>query len=164
MVQGSYISHAEGKPDEVLRQGDVVSGGKDRNHWIENVGSDGASCATCHFHAGADSRTKHQLSPGLKGGNGVFDLTASGTRGPNNEVTPADYPFHQLDDINDRNSAVLFDTDDVTSSAGVHPTKFLNVAAGGKEWDLEVELRVYRDASNKNDFIETLWRYLRSSA
>jgi len=42
MVQGSYISHAEGKPDEVLRQGDVVSGGKDRNHWIENVGSETA--------------------------------------------------------------------------------------------------------------------------
>ena len=42
MVQGSYVSHAEGKPDEVLRQGDVVSGGKDRNHWIENVGSETA--------------------------------------------------------------------------------------------------------------------------
>jgi cytochrome c peroxidase len=28
---------------------------------------------------------------------------------------------------------VLFDTDDVTSSAGVHPTKFLSVTPGGKE-------------------------------
>ena len=42
MVQGSYISHAEGKPDEVLRAGDVVSGGKNRNHWIENKGSEPA--------------------------------------------------------------------------------------------------------------------------
>jgi LysR family transcriptional regulator, hypochlorite-specific transcription factor HypT len=38
------------------------------------------------------------------------------------------------------------------------------VPAGGKEWTLEVELRVYRDASNRNEFIDTLWRYLRSSA
>jgi len=38
------------------------------------------------------------------------------------------------------------------------------VPAGGKEWTLEVELRVYRDASNRNAFIDTLWRYLRSSA
>jgi len=38
------------------------------------------------------------------------------------------------------------------------------VPAGGKEWNLEVELRVYRDASNRNEFLDTLWRYLRSSA
>ena len=37
------------------------------------------------------------------------------------------------------------------------------VPGGGKEWELEVELRVYRDASNRNEFIDTLWRYLRSS-
>ena len=34
-------------PDEVLRQGDVVSGGKDRNHWIENVGSETAVALVC---------------------------------------------------------------------------------------------------------------------
>ena len=33
--------------------------------WEMQVGSDGVtSCATCHFHAGADSRTKNQLAPG----------------------------------------------------------------------------------------------------
>src|SRR4051794_37825415 len=32
----------------------------------DTQGSDGIqSCATCHFHAGADSRTTNQLSPGL---------------------------------------------------------------------------------------------------
>lgn len=101
--------------------------------WDQNVGSDGAACATCHFSAGADNRTKHQLSPGLKGGNEVFDVTATGTKGPNNSVTPGDYPFHRLADLNNRNSAVVFDTDDVHSSAGVDPTKFLSVAPGGKE-------------------------------
>ncbi len=34
--------------------------------WDMQVGSDGIqSCATCHFSAGADIRTKNQLSPGL---------------------------------------------------------------------------------------------------
>src|SRR5690348_15254925 len=32
----------------------------------EQVGSDGAACASCHFSAGADSRIQNQLSPGLK--------------------------------------------------------------------------------------------------
>jgi hypothetical protein len=34
--------------------------------WDERVGSDGISCASCHFHAGADTRITNQLSPGLK--------------------------------------------------------------------------------------------------
>src|SRR5881392_854499 len=34
--------------------------------WDMQVGSDGIqACASCHFHAGADSRTRNQLSPGL---------------------------------------------------------------------------------------------------
>src|SRR2546427_10799751 len=32
--------------------------------WDQQVGSDGQSCASCHFHAGADSRSKNQLDPG----------------------------------------------------------------------------------------------------
>src|SRR6478736_8056106 len=34
--------------------------------WDMQLGSDGVqSCASCHFHAGADNRSKHQISPGL---------------------------------------------------------------------------------------------------
>src|SRR5215212_7805865 len=34
--------------------------------WDMQIGSDGATaCASCHFSAGADSRSKNQLSPGL---------------------------------------------------------------------------------------------------
>jgi hypothetical protein len=47
--------------------------------WEQQAGSDGMACASCHFHAGADRRTKHQLSPGILGGNGKFDPLASGT-------------------------------------------------------------------------------------
>jgi cytochrome c peroxidase len=39
--------------------------------------------------------------------------------GPNYTLKKADYPFHQLANPADRNSAVLFDTDDITSSQGV---------------------------------------------
>jgi cytochrome c peroxidase len=33
--------------------------------WDVNAGSDGNSCASCHFHAGADPRLKNQLNPGF---------------------------------------------------------------------------------------------------
>jgi cytochrome c peroxidase len=32
--------------------------------WDTAVGSDGIACASCHFQAGADSRTKNQIFPG----------------------------------------------------------------------------------------------------
>ncbi|MFM7919583.1 MAG: DUF642 domain-containing protein, partial [Planctomycetaceae bacterium] len=36
--------------------------------WDMQVGSDGrTACATCHWHAGADIRTKHTLNPGAPG-------------------------------------------------------------------------------------------------
>ncbi|HYS64811.1 MAG TPA: LysR substrate-binding domain-containing protein [Paraburkholderia sp.] len=36
------------------------------------------------------------------------------------------------------------------------------VAAGGSAWSLDVELRAYRDATARNDFVDTLWRHLRA--
>src|SRR5438309_1016995 len=54
--------------------------------WDQQVGSDGQSCASCHFHAGADNRSKNQLSPGLKhtdpAERTIFDPTASRGGGP----------------------------------------------------------------------------------
>ena len=38
------------------------------------------------------------------------------------------------------------------------------VPAGQSSWNLEVELRVYRDASNRSEFLDTLWQHLRASA
>src|SRR5574340_1267686 len=38
-------------------------------YWDMQVGSDGVqACATCHFHAGADSRFRNQLNPDILGG------------------------------------------------------------------------------------------------
>ncbi|MBC8747436.1 MULTISPECIES: LysR substrate-binding domain-containing protein [Paraburkholderia] len=37
------------------------------------------------------------------------------------------------------------------------------VAAGRSEWQLELELRVYRDLTNRSELLDTLWRHLRAS-
>ncbi|HEY9673591.1 MAG TPA: cytochrome c peroxidase, partial [Waterburya sp.] len=76
--------------------------------WDMQIGSDGIqSCATCHFHAGADSRAKNQLSPGLLRVNA--DKSANPdktfqTGGANYQLTAGDFPFHKLNNPNDRTS------------------------------------------------------------
>jgi len=107
--------------------------------WDMQAGSDGQACASCHFHAGADNRKKNQLSPGLLNENGppeseTFNPTATGGGGPNYTLTEADYPFHRLADPLDRNSTVLFDSDDVTSSQGVFHAE-LNAIVPGASGD-----------------------------
>ncbi len=99
--------------------------------WDMQVGSDGQACATCHFHAGADNRTKNQISPGLKNVDPmlqeVFDPTFTGGGGPNYELTAEDYPFYHLEVPDERNfeeRVVLFETDDVVSSQGVFKAQF----------------------------------------
>jgi cytochrome c peroxidase len=127
--------------------------------WDMQVGSDSVACASCHFHAGADSRDKNQLSPGLL----IVDdpsrasdpdltfgdadgLTASGAQaGPNYTVVAGDYPFHKLEDPDDRQSCSdgddddgdglvdfddddCFDTNDATSSQGTFDGGFVSAA------------------------------------
>ena len=105
--------------------------------WDMQVGSDGIqSCASCHFHAGADSRSKNQLSPGLLLVNA--DKTPNpdktfNTGGANYQLKPEDYPFHKLADPNDRLSQVLADTNDVTSSQGVFNSEFVDVVPGSAQ-------------------------------
>jgi cytochrome c peroxidase len=91
--------------------------------WEMQASSDNSTaCASCHFHAGADNRVKNQLSPG---GGGVFDPVPSPNKGgPNYTLTAADFPFHQLSNVNDRDSNVVFDSDDVVGSAGVFPSDY----------------------------------------
>lgn len=102
--------------------------------WDMQVGSDGIqSCASCHFHAGADSRIKNQLNPGL------LRVNTNGTPnedrrvdlgGWNYTLQQGDYPFHKLVDPNNRNSTVLSDTNDITSSQGVTNAEFVDVVPG----------------------------------
>lgn len=91
--------------------------------WDMQLGTDGIqSCASCHFHAGADNRSKNQIAPK----NGKFDIGG----GPNYQLTAADYPFHKLADPNNKNSTVLSDKDDVAGSQGVFRTMFNDVVPG----------------------------------
>lgn len=115
--------------------------------WDMQVGSDGVqACASCHFNAGADSRTKNQLSPGLLDG----DTTFEAGKGANFQLATGDFPHHQLSNpilfstatltsgpIGDPNAMssvfptqTLRDTNDVTSSQGVHFSEFQSAATG----------------------------------
>jgi cytochrome c peroxidase len=95
--------------------------------WDAKVGSDGQACASCHFHAGADNRLKNQLNPGQRGGDNLFNRTATGGGGPNYTLKPADFPFFRLLDPLDRNSQVVFESNDVVSSQGTFSGEFLGL-------------------------------------
>jgi len=76
--------------------------------WDMQAGSDGkTACATCHFHAGEDSRDTNQLNPGA---NGTWDA-----QGPNRAVTQFDYPFTALP---------ARDNDNIVGSQGVRKANF----------------------------------------
>lgn len=114
--------------------------------WDMQVGSDEIqACASCHFNAGADTRIKNQINPNLNNIAGpalseTFDMTASGGKGgPNYTLRAPDFPFHQLSNPSDRDSAVLFSTNDVVSSQGVQERIFEDVSYSAVErnWPAE---------------------------
>ena len=112
--------------------------------WDLQVGSNGnQSCASCHFHAGVDSRDKNQLSPGLLRVNAAGgpdpDIKFNAGKGANSLLQPADYPFHKLADPNNRSSQVLADSNDVASSQGVVLAQFIDINPGSAVDKVEVK-------------------------
>ncbi|MCA9116196.1 MAG: cytochrome-c peroxidase, partial [Planctomycetaceae bacterium] len=91
--------------------------------WDMQVGSDGrTACATCHFHAGADSRTKNTVAPN----GGSF-------RGANYQLTSSDFPFHRLADPDRKRSnsnPVIFDTSEIAGAQGVIKKEFVRINDG----------------------------------
>ncbi|QSA97031.1 cytochrome c peroxidase [Methylococcus sp. EFPC2] len=109
--------------------------------WDINVGSDGMACASCHFSAGADSRTKNQINPGQKSSHAsgqTFDVLGSGSGGPNHTFTLHDFPFHQYDDpLHKTNgSGLIRSTDDVAASAGTFSGQFAGASRFSGSADL----------------------------
>jgi len=97
--------------------------------WDQQVGSDGQSCASCHFHAGADNRSKNQINPAFRssliaGGDTAFGLSSRAQLTANYQLTLDDFPFHKLQDPNNRNSLIISDTNDVVSSQGAFNATF----------------------------------------
>ena len=109
--------------------------------WDMQVGSDGVqACASCHFAAGADPRTKAQLNSGTNAG----DLASLEVAGANEDVVATDFPFHMLNNPNlpsedpaNPNGTVIAgnviaDSNDVMSSMGVSRFKeFADIPAPG---------------------------------
>lgn len=92
--------------------------------WDMQLGSDGqTACASCHFHAGTDSRTRNTLH---RGANGKFD---GGSR-PNAELTAADFPFVRFASADDRFSGRTFERDDRVGAQGVNRTQLLGITPG----------------------------------
>lgn len=103
--------------------------------WDMNVGSDGQSCASCHFHAGADNRAKNQLHPGpgdLFGNNPASGAKDFPAFGPNTTLRAEDFPLRRYEAPGDRQSTVLRDTDDVVSSIGVFNADLFRIRPGGE--------------------------------
>lgn len=91
--------------------------------WDMQLGSDGlTACASCHFHAGTDSRSRNTLNRGV---NAKFD---AGSR-PNADLTAADFPFVRFANEVDRTSARTV-RDDRVGAQGVNKTQLLGIAPG----------------------------------
>ena len=136
------VSSLKGVPVPLPKQLDTVV--KDRQKaivlgkaffWDKQAGSDGQACASCHFHAGADNRVKHQLNPGGRAvpEDTLFKPTRTGGGGPNYQLKAGDFPFHVLSNPLDRNSTVLFDSTDVVSSQGTFSGMFSQFVGQGEE-------------------------------
>src|SRR4051794_8056754 len=78
--------------------------------WDMQAGSDGrTACASCHFDAGADNRSRNQVNP--RGG--TFTVG-----GPNSQLSAADFPFHKLADPNNPDPAGPPDPADASRPPG----------------------------------------------
>lgn len=90
--------------------------------WDMQAGSDNkTACATCHFQAGADGRTRNQLHPGA---DGVWDTYAG--------IAP-NYAFNSGGNDFPLTIPLNRDTDDIVGSQGVRLSTFKGFSKSGGE-------------------------------
>jgi cytochrome c peroxidase len=135
LVTGSLKTVTAPRPQDfaayVRDQGALLTLGK-ALFWDEQLGSDGLACASCHFHAGADNRSKNAIDPGLRNetpafpggdpnfGNSPLAPLSTPPFAPNYQLTVADFPLHRLTNPADARSTLLSDANDIVGSAGVY--------------------------------------------
>ena len=105
--------------------------------WDPRVGSDNkTACATCHFGAGADSRGKNQVSPGLLSRSSSLsdnpDRTFQLGSAPNYALTTRDFPLTSFNPVFSNDPAARLDVNDVISSQGVFNNLFNDIVGKGK--------------------------------
>jgi len=117
--------------------------------WDMQIGSDGVqACASCHFHAGADSRSVNQLNPNRSSiadqrqgdviGYYLAPLipdTGFEVKQPNGQLTRKDFPFVKtIQDLDIKDTGAvrpgLNNSNDVSSSMGVFFSLFNGVQPG----------------------------------
>jgi cytochrome c peroxidase len=102
--------------------------------WDMQVGSDNrTACATCHFQAGQDGRTRNQVNPGA---NGSFD---NASFEPNSDLWPGAFPF----------TSDAGDIDNITGSQGVRKSNYGGLSKTGTETTASVPDPVFT-ANGKN--------------
>lgn len=103
--------------------------------WDMQAGSDNkVACATCHFHAGEDGRTRNQLHPGANGG---WDGPSFF---PNADLWAGAYPFA---------TPGVTHTDNVTGSQGVRKMTFNGLSKSGVEQTSPVADPIFTDANGR---------------
>jgi cytochrome c peroxidase len=105
--------------------------------WDPRVGSDNkTACATCHFGAGADSRGKNQVSPGLLSRSANLSDNPDNTfqlgGAPNYVLTARDFPLTTFNPVSSNDPAARLDVNDVISSQGVFNMMFNDIVGKGK--------------------------------
>lgn len=108
--------------------------------WEMQFGSDGkTACATCHFNAGADSRTTNQTDPGLRrvdinGFPAADSTTFQAGFGPNHSLSLSDFPLHTS----------ARDNNNIVGSQGVFRNNFNDVVLG-------------QAAENETSVLDSVW-------
>lgn len=118
-------------PDPIVVNKDMAIALGKALFWDVNIGSDGMACASCHFHAGADSRTKNQINPGILNpdADNTFDTLSSGFGGPNHELHAIDFPLTEFNNPFDKSSGMLHTSDDAVASSGTFSGEFTGVSS-----------------------------------
>jgi len=124
-----------GRSPIVVDQASAIQLGKSL-FWDTQIGSDGVACASCHFHAGADRRTRNQLGSGILHTSDAAGASTFAIGGPDYELKASDFPLFRFEYPWDKYSKLLFSTDDIVASAGAFRRQFNEVNETGDGHDL----------------------------